>query len=224
MQILKFIYYIIIITFALEYSAQTIDVVKPASTSTDCPSWNTKHANNRADFLEYLRNTKGKSVSIINNSYMISGKTNTINKLRSDTLQSTVAKNDFYTKKRYNLVPNKSETPKVIPNQSSVRADGSASDVHVQNHEKLKLDSELVTDLSVQQSKSELPAIENLNEPTTANKKDAKVTAKNINDGNSSIEKNKSHTSRFKRKITHIFSKKTNKAAKPNYTKCTTSF
>jgi len=47
---------------------------------------------------------------------------------------------------------------------------------------------------------------------------------KNLENGGTRISSGKKQTSRLKMKLTRLFSKKTNRPAKPNYEKCTTRF
>lgn len=199
---------------------------KPASAAADCPSWNTRKQNDRGDFLEYLRKAQGKKADA-NNPYLAQAKMLSNPEMSANSSgQRAAAKNDFYTRKRYNLFPDKSvqsesETDKKY---TDIPAGGTSYEPTQQNDVPKK---ETLTGNGTPE-----PAIipgqkitEAINEPVISPAAEQKEqTVKSKENGNSKVESNKTHSHWLKKKVTRLFSKKTNKPAKPNYEKCTTRF
>lgn len=204
---------------------ENTNTVKPPSTAADCPSWNNKPANNRADFLEYLRHSQGKKVNP-SDPYLANAKMLNVDQAVIEPGQKSVSKNDFYTRKRYNLFPDKTTQGKSETFQrSSVRSDGNAGAEPVPHNDIEKSEITTVISTPAQEIISE-PKIETqINEPVAPSPKvETTEPSSNKETGNTKVESGKTKTSWLKRKFNRIFSKKTNKPAKPNYKKCATKF
>lgn len=208
--------------------------IKPASSATDCPSWGTKRPNNRGDFLQYMRTNQGKKVNLAyrqagaNDPYLASAKALSG---AADAEQKPVAKNDFYTRKRYNLFPektaqNKTETAKEqkdIPAGSTTGEPAQQIDpVSKPIHESV-ISKEAHPAVVTEPAPNPQPAAAPAATPAEPEQKKEPAKTKE-NNGAAKIESGKTNTSRLKKKFTRLFSKKTNKPAKPNYEKCTTKF
>lgn len=199
---------------------------KPASTAADCPNWNTRKQNDRGDFLEYMRKSQGKKADA-NNPYLAYAKM--LSKTEAPTnssVQRSAAKNDFYTRKRYNLFPDKpAENKKETDNKYSDMPAGNTSYEPAQQNDVAK--KEMLTGNS-EPEPAIIPEQKNIlttSEPAGSSAPEQKQQiAKNKENGSAKIESNKTRSHWLKKKVTRLFSKKTNKPARPNYEKCTTRF
>lgn len=199
---------------------------KPASTAADCPSWNTRKQNDRGDFLEYLRKAQGKKADA-NNPYFAQAKMSSNPETYANSSgQKAAAKNDFYTRKRYNLFPDKSV-------QSESEADKKHTDIPVggtsyepaQQNDIAKKETlagisdpepAIIPEQKIIQTTSELAA--------SPAPEQSQQTVKSKENGSAKVESNKTRSHWLKKRVTRLFSKKTNKPARPNYEKCTTRF
>lgn len=185
---------------------------QPAPLPTDCPKWNNKSGNTRSDYLQYLRNNQGKKTSQ-NSPYYAYTATLGVTDLPATATHKTATRTDFYTKKRYNLFPDKTEQ-------------GSQFEPGKEDENKLiPTQKEIVKNVAAPLNNAvAAPApIAAIDTPTHAIDKN-EVVEKNKGEGNAKVESTKTHTSKFKNKIRRLLVKKNNKPAKPNYEKCTTRF
>ncbi|MBL7893149.1 MAG: hypothetical protein JNL63_11000 [Bacteroidia bacterium] len=197
---------------------------KPASTAADCPSWNTRKQNDRGDFLEYLRKAQGKKADA-NNPYLAQAKMLSNQEMSANSSgQRAAAKNDFYTRKRYNLFPDKSVQSEADKKHTDIPV-GSTSYEPAQQNDIAK--KETLADISDPEPAiiPEQKITEAISEPVTSPAPEQKEqTVKDMENGNSKVESNKTRSHWLKKKVSRLFSKKTNKPARPNYEKCTTRF
>lgn len=193
-----------------------------ASSASDCPTWENKSNNNRADYLKYLRNNQGKKVQK-NDPYFASANTAEVEKSHTYNKPVSSARTDFYTKKRYALFPE--QAPEQTPEKKEQKAEA---------QENGKSNPSVETELKEVKSEMKEPApefnTEVLNdkneiipEQALSNEEEPAIVLEK-GKGNTHVESTKKHTSPFKNKLRKLFSKKNNKAAKPNYEKCTTHF
>ena len=194
----------------LAQDSETKGAVKPTSSATDCPSWNTKRPNNRADFLEYMRNAKGKRVDV-NNPYLATAKTlSNISSPTKNTEQKFAAKNDFYTRKRYNLFPDK-------PAQNNSEASKKYNDIPagsttyepIQQTDPAKKETVPINNAQTSVVVTEQKITQEVSTPAPAPEQNEQ-TVKTKESGSTKVESNKTHTSWLKKKFTRLFSKKTN--------------
>ncbi|MBI2270462.1 MAG: hypothetical protein HYU69_08925 [Bacteroidetes bacterium] len=201
-------------------------VNKPVSTAADCPSWNTRKQNDRGDFLEYMRKTQGKKTET-NNPYLAYAKMlSKTDVSANNTGQRAAAKNDFYARKRYNLFPNKSEQNKTetIKKYNDI-PEGSTTAEPTQQTDPEKKEIVPANNTPEQVLMPEQKIIETVNGPAVSPTPEQKEqVVKNKENGSTKVESNKTRSHWFKKKATRLFSKKTNKPARPNYEKCTTRF
>lgn len=215
MRNLKHIYLQIFVFLPALYFAQT------GSTATNCPDWSGKKQNTRGNYLEYLRNNQREKVNH-NDPFLASTKTLDTKKESINTEQKVPAQNNFYTQKRYNFFPGKANKTK-----------GETTNNAEQTAKKNTSAEPLVVDKPVQKANAQ-PQVEEAKrntEQVAANPVDElpivepnKTTTKIHGSGATKVESRNAHTSKLKKKLTHIFSKKTNKPAKPHYERCTTRF
>lgn len=227
MQLLKNIQLLALVTLPLLINAQveTKSKVKPTSSPTDCPTWDGKKPQSRSNFLEYLRNNQGKKVS--NDSpYASYVKTISGEKPQNDSVtQPHKAENNFYTQKRYNITSGKAETKAPIASKE-------ANAIPPGNALSEPSQAEKTHTPQISSSIESLPAAKNPSAQKSTEQKDQSEVAPDSKEiattdkenGATKVESTKNTQSKFKKKLTRIFSKKTNKAAKPNYEKCTTRF
>jgi hypothetical protein len=199
----------------------------PTSSATDCTSWGNKPKNNRGDFLEYLRNNQGKKVNS-NDPYLANAKAMGTSEPTVDAAQKSASRTDFYTKKRYNLFPAKAEQNNLpagneVKQQTEARDNSNASP---QESKEISINKPVQNTSTTTQAKAKDPKINEeantLVSISAAEKKDD--VSKPQESGNTKVISGKKHSSRLKNKLAHIFSKKINKTARPNYEKCTTRF
>lgn len=216
MRNLKHIYLPIFVLLPALHFAQT------GSTATSCPDWSKKKYNAGVNYLEYLRNNQGKKVNH-NDPFLASAKTLDTTKEYIHPEQRVPAKNNFYTQKRYSLFPKKAEQTKSKSTEKpEPKAKGNTSA------------NPLAVDKPVQQANAQPQVDEVKNNPGLVAAKpvdellivnpNETTTQTQGGDGSTKVESSKTHTSKLRKKLSHIFSKKTNKPAKPHYERCTTKF
>ncbi|MBN8703496.1 MAG: hypothetical protein J0M08_10550 [Bacteroidetes bacterium] len=180
--------------------AQTNTTKEPAkqSSSTDCPTWNTKKKSSKADYLEYLRNNQGKKKETAKPTDTKIVK----NEEKNSNEKPTTENSTFYTRKRYT----KNETTK-----ETIQFEGVKQDVSKREDKKSeKLVEPVLEKEETSINTSVQPAIQK--EETISPENSAKI------DAPTTPEKNKK--SKTEKKLTKLFSRKNNKAHKPNYKKC----
>ncbi len=215
MRNLKHIQILLFTLLPAVYFAQT------GSTAANCPDWSEKRQNNRGNYLEYLRNNQGKKVNH-NEPYLASVTTLDTTKDNIGTEQKAPAKNNFYTQKRYKLFPEKADETKIESGKKDEpTANGNTSaEPAIVNRPLQKENSQP----QVIEAESNLATVTTtpMAEPPITESNEA--TTQTQGDGIAKVESRKTHTSKLKKKLSHIFSKKTNKPAKPHYERCTTKF
>ena len=171
-----------------------------AQSATDCPTWANKHKNTKSGYLKYLRENQGK-------------------KVKKDSIYFPEIKQTAETAKKTTVessTENKTHTP--AQNQDQKKESIIVTKETLKTETISPDEKPLITPVNEQVA---IPIETPLTTPSNTQQKEQPSPVKEPE--NTGYSPEKKQPSKFKKKLVRLFTKKNNKAPKPNYKKCATA-
>lgn len=202
------IYTIILVSVGTTLNAQNTPAKQTEtkkSSTTDCPDFKTNKKSSKANYLEYLRNNQGKKQMPVEATEQTKPAETTKPAIATEAKQK---QSDFYTRPRYTKATKTNQETPPMEGVKSVRPE----------EEKPK-----PVEVVAATKKEEVPIVEpqKKEEPDIVSKEEKNSTSATTQ-VDSALPPEKKQPSKFQKKLTKAFTKKNNRANKPNYKKCPT--